>query len=112
MGVFTIGPLAQEEEELEYSWGIVSKVSSDKIVVKEQDYETDEDIDVTYTIDAETKIENVKSLADIAAGDDIEIDYMIAGGKKIARSILVEKPDAAAEEGFMEEQPYEEGVEY
>jgi len=40
--------LAQEEaeEEIEYSWGIVSSISSDQIAVIECDHDTYEDVNV------------------------------------------------------------------
>ncbi|MBU4140602.1 MAG: hypothetical protein KKA80_01760, partial [Candidatus Omnitrophica bacterium] len=71
--------LAQEEaeEDLGYSWGIVSSISSDRIVVIEYDYDTREDINVTYTLGPKVDLKNVESLKDIKEGDSIEIDYMI-----------------------------------
>ncbi|MBL7092293.1 MAG: hypothetical protein ISS24_02730 [Candidatus Omnitrophica bacterium] len=86
--------LAQEEaeEDLGYSWGIVSSISSDRIVVIEYDYDTREDINVTYTLGPKVDLKNVESLKDIKEGDSIEIDYMISGNKKVAESITVEKP--------------------
>jgi hypothetical protein len=87
-------------EETEYSYGIVSSVSANQIVVKEINYDTDEETDVTYSIDPAVKLEGVESLTDIAAGDMVDIDYVVKDDKKIAKIISVEK-----------EMPVEESVE-
>lgn len=102
--------LAQEEEELEYSWGIVSSVSSNQIVVTEYDYDSDEEVDATYTVDPQADIRNVESLKDIKVGDSIEIDYVVSAGKKVAKIIAVEKP--SYEEEYTPSETYEEESEY
>lgn len=89
---------AQEEEETEYSWGTVSSISSNQIVVSEYNSETEENSEVTYTLDPNTKLENVDSLKDIAAGDNVNIEYVVKNGKKIAKIITVEKSSSSEEE--------------
>lgn len=84
--------LAQEEEELDYSWGKVSSVSSNQLVVTEYDYDSDEEVDVTYTVDPKAELKNVESLKDIKVGDSVDIEYVVIGGKKVAKIITVEKP--------------------
>lgn len=83
---------AEEEIEAEYSWGVVSSISADQIVVTEQDYETDKEVAVTYTVNPETKLKNVDSLKDVKVGDSIEIDYVVKDGKNMAKIITIEKP--------------------
>lgn len=83
--------LAQEaEEEVEYSWGTVSSLAANQIVVKEYDYDSDAEIDVTYTVDSNLKLKNVDSLKNIAVGSSVEIDYVTKGDKKVAKVISVE----------------------
>ena len=98
--------LAQEEEEMEYSWGTVSKVSSNQIVVPQYDYESGEEVDVTYTVDPNVELENVDSLKSIAVGDNVDINYVIKGDKRIAKVITVEK--TSYEEEYTPLETYEE----
>ena len=102
--------LAQEEEELEYSWGTVRSLSSNKLVVTEYDYDSDEVVDVTYTVDPKVDLKNVDSLKSIAVGDGIEIEYVVIGDKKVAKIITVEKP--SYEEEYTPSETYEEESEY
>jgi len=80
------------EEELEYSWGKVSSITSDQIVVKEYDYDSDTETDVTYTIDPKVTVKNIAALKDIKVGESVSIDYLVVDGKNIAKVITVEKP--------------------
>lgn len=108
--------LAQEEEkETEYSWGTVSSISSDQITVKEHDYASENEVEVTYTIDPKVELKNVNSLKDIAVGDSVDIDYVVKDGKKVAMIIDVEKPSYEEESSYEEEytpsETYEEELE-
>jgi hypothetical protein len=104
-------PLAQEEE-LQYSWGRVSSLSSNQIMVKEYDYESDEEVDVTYAIDRGVKIENVNSLEEIAIGDSVGIDFLVRNNERVAKVIIVEKSSYEEEEEYTPEETYEEEPEY
>ena len=103
--------LAQEEEETEYSWGaIVGSVSSNQIVVREYDYDSDEEVNVTYTVDPQLDLRNVESLKNIKVGASIEIDYVIRKGKNVAVGIEVEK--LSQKEEYTPSQTYEEEPDY
>lgn len=95
-----------QEEEVEYSWGRVSSLSSNQIIVKEYDYESDEEVDVNYAVDPEVKIENVNSLKEITIGDSVGIDFVVRDSKKVAKVIIVEK--SSYEEEYTPEEEYEE----
>jgi len=95
-----------QEEELEYSWGTVRNVSSDKIVVVEYDYANDAELEVAYTVDSNVKLENADSLQDITVGDSVEVEYIIKDNEKIAKVIAVERP--SFEELDMPEETLEE----
>ena len=84
-----------QEEEVEYSYGTVNKVSGNDIEVKEYDFETESDVNVTYVVNAETQFINVNAVAEIAPGDTVDIDYVVKEGKNAAKVVDVEK--AAAE---------------
>ncbi|MBU0478776.1 hypothetical protein KKC91_09455 [bacterium] len=84
--------LAQEEGELVSSYGIVRSLSSNELVVRESNDEGEE-VDVSYIIDTKVELKNVKALEDIAAGDSVEIEYVVRDGKKVAKIISVEKED-------------------
>jgi len=95
---------AQEEEETEYSWGTVTSVSSNQIVITEYDYNSDEESDVAYTLAPYVKLDNVNSLKDIAIGDEVWVDYVVTEGKKVAVSIEVkESSDEEYTPSFEEE---------
>jgi len=115
---YSSGVSLAQEEELEYSWGRVSSLSSNQIIVKEYDYESDEEVDVTYAIDSKVEIKNVNSLEEITIGDSVGIDFLVRDSEKVAKVIIVEKssyeeeytPEATHEEEPEEE--YEEEPEY
>lgn len=98
-------PLSQEEE-LQYSWGSVGGLSSNQIIVKEYDYESEEEVDVTYAIDPEVKIQNVNSLEEIAVGDSVGINFVVRNGEKVAKVIVVEK--SSYEKEYTPSETYEE----
>jgi hypothetical protein len=79
-------------EDTDYTYGIVSSVGTDQIVIKEYDYDKDVEVETTYLVATDTKIENAASLKEIAKGDSVEIDYIAKDDKKMAKIITVEKP--------------------
>lgn len=86
-------PAAEEflpDEDLEYSFGVVQQVSPTQIVVREYDYLTDQETDVTYHVDSSVELENVDSVDGIKVGDDVEVDYVMKDGNKVAVTIAVE----------------------
>ena len=90
-------PVPAAADETEFSYGTVKSVTADQIVVSEYDYDTDKDVDVTYSVPAGTKFENVATLAEIKVGDAVDIDFLTKDGQKTAAAITVEKPTAEDE---------------
>ena len=86
------------EEETEFSWGTAKKISSNQIVVTEWDTDRSEEVDVVYIIDSKVELKNVNSLKDIAAGDKVEIDYVVKDDKRVVKVIVVEKIKLEVEE--------------
>ena len=111
--VFSSAQTFAQEEDIAYSWGMVKSISSSQIVVTEYDYDNDEDVEVTYSVDPKVELIGVKSLKDIALGDSLDIEYVIQSGKKIAKVITVEKPFKAEEqEEYVPLETYEKEWEY
>lgn len=104
--------LAQEgvEEEMGYSWGTISSVSSNQIILTEYDYDSEEDVNVAYTVDPNLKFHNVNSLKDIAVGNKVWVDYVVREGKNVAMGIEVKK--ASDEEEYTPSETDEEEPDY
>ncbi|MBN2097854.1 MAG: hypothetical protein JW714_05205 [Candidatus Omnitrophica bacterium] len=101
--------LRAQEEQKEYAYGTVKSVSNNSIIVTEFDYENEQEIDTTYSVEpATTELSNIASLDEITSGDNIELEYVLRNGKKVAVSISVwkqreEEPPIPAEP--IEEEP-------
>ena len=89
---------AVEEEEPEYAFGTVKSVEGDKLVINEFDYDTGEEKEAIYWVDSKTEYDNVASLKEVAAGDEVDIDYLMKDDKKMAVAVSVAKP-VEGEEG-------------
>ena len=112
--VMIVGPScvvsAQEDEDVEFSYGVVVKVdvSSKEIVVSEYDYERDVENNISYSIDPDTKFEDGDSIKGIQKGDEISIDYIYRNGKRMARLISIYSDEYELEEEEEEETEYKE----
>lgn len=87
------------EQEPDYAFGTAKSVVGDQLVINEFDYDTGEEKEMTYWLDAGTQYDNVASAAEIAAGDEVDIDYLMKDGKKVAVAVSVSKP-LEGEEGI------------
>ena len=83
---------AGQEQEPEYAFGTAKSVEGDKLVINEFDYDTGEEKEAAYWTDSKTEYDNVASLKEIAAGDEVDIDYLVKDDKKTAVAISVAKP--------------------
>ncbi len=89
--------LAQENNnEDKFSFGKVVNVSAQEVMVKEYDFAKDADVEVAYTITAETELGNVNAITDLAANDDVVIDYMEKDGKRVVTTLVKEDKGAEA----------------
>jgi hypothetical protein len=84
----------EAEEKVEtvagFSYGQVVSISSNKIIVREYDFDNEEGVQVTYVINSETEFVNVGSYNELQNGDDVEISYKNVGEEKIATAISKE----------------------
>lgn len=106
--------------DINYSYGIVTNISPAEITLLEYDYDRDEEIQVTYKIDAETEFNNLDSIDKVVKSDEIEIYYVNQDGVKLAKSIEKEELtigeedliggtyDDSAEDIYLEEIPVDE----
>ena len=90
-------------DDTQYSYATVVSLSDKDLVVSEYDYEKDESVNVTYSLDPAVKLRNIASLKEIAVDDAVEIIYTVKDSKKIATAIAVDKNT--------EEEPVEGGEE-
>ncbi len=92
---------ADETENTEYAYGTVMSIdlAAGIIVIKEQDYDSGTETRVTYYLIPDTAFENVNSLNEIAADNDVDISYIVKeDGKKVIKFISVYKPELEDEE--------------
>lgn len=82
---------AQEIEGDKFSFGKVVSVGADQITVKEYDFAKDADVEVVYSVSAETEYGNVTALKDLAAGDDIVVDYTEKDGQRLVTTLVKEE---------------------
>ncbi len=81
-----------------YSYGTVLKASDTEITLQEYDYDSDVEKEITYQISAETKLEGIKAVAELAPEDVVEVYYLEQDGKRTAKIIhreVVEDESAA-----------------
>ena len=84
-------PARAQEEPSEYAYGTVASIGTDKLLVVEYDYGQDTEVEKTYLFDSQVQLKNVSSINEILVGDNVEIDYFIQGGNRVAQTISVEK---------------------
>lgn len=87
--------MAQEELSIYGEVQSVDTAGAGSVTVQYYDYDADDEKTIAVMLDANTKLENAGSLADIKKGDWADVVYSITDGKNIARSIIVEKEEEA-----------------
>lgn len=82
----------KDVETTEYVFGTVVSIDNkaSEIVVSKYDWRSGEDIDVTFTVDSNIRVEGFSSWKSIPVGAYVDIDYITdKTGKKIAKSISI-----------------------
>ena len=92
--------MLKDNDEMSYSYGSVVSTAADKIVLSEYDYESDQDVEVSYQVAAETTVENVKAITDLVKGDNVEIFFKEVDGAKKAQVITKEIEEDLGEENI------------
>lgn len=80
------------EEEPEYAFGTAKSVNGNQLTINEFDYDTGEERETVYELDAATEYDNVAAASEIAPGDEVDIDFFVKDGKKTAVAVSVAKP--------------------
>ena len=92
-----------EDRDVEYGYVTVIKVKKDsnELIVREHDWELNEEREVAYSVDADAVIENMDSWKNIPGGAFIDIEYVTdENGKRTINYINVYEPEI--EESEME----------
>jgi hypothetical protein len=66
----------------------VFQISPEAVTLTEYDFETDQESQIFYVIDADTKLDNIATLDEIKVDDEIGVNYEEKDGKKIAKTIF------------------------
>ncbi len=100
------------EPDMQWLWGEAISVDTQKneLLVKYLDYDTEQEKEMTITVNDKTAYENIKLISEIKPEDTLSIDYVVSPeGKNIAKNISLEKPEspeaAGAEESSVETLP-------
>lgn len=101
-----------QEEKIDYSWGVVVKVTPQEVTVLEYDYDLDEEVEIVYKVGRDTEFRSMAALNDLKEGDSVEIDYVLKGGNKVAKIISLEESFIEEEYPSEEELSGEESKEY
>ena len=76
------------QEATDYSFGTVSDMSEDTIVIEEVSYDGDTGEETTTTVEfdiaPDVELEGIESLTDLKPGVEVEIEYIEQEGKKKA----------------------------
>jgi len=100
------GPPSDSEMQWLWAEAVTVDIEKKEILVRYQDYDTDEEKEMTIAVDDKTGFENVKSLAQIQAQDTLSIDYKVtANGKNTAKNISVEKAQDVGIEAAVQAAP-------
>ena len=94
--------MAQDNEEedildgdLEYTYGSVVSVTPAEIVINEYNYESDQEVQVSYVVNGETKFNKINSAQELAKDDNVDVYYKVIGEQKVAQ--LITKDDTLYE---------------
>jgi len=69
--------------------------TANSMTIQYYDYDSDEEKSIDIATDNNTKMENAATVADIKQGNWADVIYTAAGGKNVAKSIIVEKDEEA-----------------
>ncbi|TAN62654.1 hypothetical protein EPN16_01080 [bacterium] len=88
-----------QEEGISWVWGEVKSVdgAASTLTVTYMDYQTNEEKDLSLTVDSQTEFEGVKDLSEIKPGNTSSIDYIVKDSKNIVRHISIEEMETMPE---------------
>lgn len=86
-------------ENVSWVWGEVKNMdySSSSFTILYMDYQTDDERELTLTVNQDTKFEGISDFNSLKAHDTAGIDYLTEGDKNIVKNISVEKLEEPSE---------------
>ena len=79
------------EADDKFSFGKVVSVGAGSLTVREYDFARDADVDETYHVNFDTEYGNINALAELKAGDDVVLDYEMAGDSRLVMTLVKEE---------------------
>ena len=87
----------------DFAFGTVVSVGDNSLTILEYNFDTEQEVQMTYEANAETKYENVAALKELMANDEVEVNYKEQDGKKVATFISKDLP--VEDDTYSEEMP-------
>jgi len=84
------------DEMLEFTFGTLVRVSDDSITIMEYNFEEEKEMEQVYAVTEATEFVNVANLSALKIGEEIEIEFKVKDGQKVAMAIA--KDDETTEE--------------
>ena len=70
-------------KEVQWLWGevVLVDVAKKQVIVRYLDYETDNEKEISLSVDGKTAYENIKDISELKAQDIVSVDY-VSGGRE------------------------------
>ena len=82
--------LAEEYEEVEYAYGSIISVNSEKMILKEYDFDNEEELENAYFFDSNVELINIETIENLKPGDIVDIDFFKKAEKKIIIAVMLD----------------------
>lgn len=101
---------AEEGMEMESEWtsGEVVKMQDNQLDLKEFDVDAQKDVTRSYKISSNVDLQEGVKLADIKAGKNVEIEYVVKGDTKIVKSLDLVDEDSRESSPYQEDENQQE----
>ena len=99
VGAPTLSWSQSEGEKIAYAYGTVQKVTAHSLVIREYDEDADDDeaMEVTYALRPTTELKEVRAWTDIAVDDEVDVEYVQKGAKRVSTRVSVWKSESTAD---------------
>ncbi len=104
VGLVMIGShLYAQEQELEYSFGVVKSFSGNALQVSEYNFDTAQEEEINYVVKNDTVFNDGEQITQIPAGSAVEIEYYKEGAARVAKTVYITDEGDAGEGEMMNE---------
>ena len=87
---------APDENDLgkdeDFAFGTVVSIGDNSLTILEYNFDNEQEVQMIYDVNADTKFENVSSIKEIAVNDEVEVNFKEQDGKKVATFISKDLP--------------------